>query len=291
MASHGAANKNDRYGWSFVNHEDKMVIFGAWDVNTEPDKALILSMKWARNEQGRKSNAFGESMEYIKLVESEGYSLHTFPIILDDTYDNNLGTGRVRIKDHVEVLSKMTLNIINGDYYAMGDHNPEHSRKLLPNVAQDIVDIFGSIIETTERESLVMARVGQGKFRQNVIDYWGNGERCALTLTDVREILIASHIVPWSKCSTNEERLDGANGILLCAHIDKLFDSHLLTFTKKGSGFISKLSSKIEPSLVKGLGIQSGDELCTDELSLTDRERFEKYMEVHNSQFETKNTK
>ncbi|MCZ8485692.1 HNH endonuclease signature motif containing protein [Vibrio lentus] len=61
----------------------------------------------------------------------------------------------------------------------------------------------------------------------------GNGECCALTLTSVREILIASHIVPWSKCESDEQRLDGANGILLCAHIDKLFDAHLLTFIKK----------------------------------------------------------
>jgi len=30
MESHGATNRNDRYGWAFVNHADKVVIFGAW---------------------------------------------------------------------------------------------------------------------------------------------------------------------------------------------------------------------------------------------------------------------
>lgn len=288
MAFHGATNRNDRYGWAFVNHEDKVVIFGAWDVNTEPDRALILSMDWERNELGRKQNAFGEAMEYIKLVEKEGYSLQTFPIILDEEYDNNLGTGRAKIKDYVEVLSEMSLEVIDGDYYAVGSHSVKHSKKAPSNVAQDVSDIFDSIIKKTERENLVLSRIGQGKFRQNVINYWGNGECCALTLTNVREILIASHIVPWSKCESNEQRLDGANGILLCAHIDKLFDFHLLTFVKKGAKFVSKLSPMLDPTLLKGLGIQTGDELCTDHLRVEHRDRFEKYMVEHNRQFSLK---
>ncbi|OBT00495.1 hypothetical protein A9257_07380 [Vibrio cyclitrophicus] len=288
MALNNAVNRNDRYGWSFVNHEEKVVIFGAWDVNTEPDKALILSMSWERNELGRKQNAFGESMEYINLVENEGYSLKTFPIILDEKYDNNLGTGRTKIKDYVKELSEMSLEVIDGDYYAVGNHNVKYAKKAPFNVAQDVSDIFNSTIGNTERESLVLSRIGQGIFRQNVINYWGNGECCALTLTNVREILIASHIVPWSKCESNQQRLDGANGILLCAHIDKLFDAHLLTFVKRGSQYVSKLSPMIDPSLLRGLGIQAGDELCTERLSIEHRYRFEKYMEQHNSQFSHK---
>ncbi len=289
MESHGATNRNDRYGWAFVNHEDKVVIFGAWDVNTEPDRTLILSMGWERNELGRKQNAFGEAMEYIRLVQNDGYILKTFPIILDEEYDNSSGTGRAKIKDYVEELSDMSLEVINGEYYAVGRHELKHSKKNSPSVAQDVSDIFDSVVEKTERESMVLARIGQGKFRQNVIDAWGNGECCALTLTNVREILIASHIVPWSKCISNEQRLDGANGVLLCAHIDRLFDAHLMTFVKQGSKFVSKLSPKIDYSLLKGLGIDAGYELCTDYLSNLHLNRFEKYMVEHNDHFELKN--
>ncbi|MEH6709912.1 MAG: HNH endonuclease signature motif containing protein [Paraglaciecola polaris] len=88
----------------------------------------------------------------------------------------------------------------------------------------------------------------------------------ALTLSNVREILIASHIVPWSNCDSNEQRRDGANGILLCAHIDKLFVAHLLTFVKQGAKFVSKLSLNIDYSLLKRLGIEAGYELCCDHL-------------------------
>lgn len=289
MEYHGATNRNDRYGWAFVNHEDKVVIFGAWDVNTEPERALILSKDWERNELGRKQNAFGEAMEYIKLVENEDYSLKTFPIILDEKYDNSLGTGRTKIKDYVEVLSDMSLKVINGEYYAAGRHDVKHSKKASPSIAQDVTEIFDSVVERTERESLVLARIGQGKFRQNVIAAWGNGECCALTLTNVREILIASHIVPWSKCISNEQRLDGSNGILLCAHIDKLFDAHQLTFVKRGSKFISKLSPQIDSSMLRGLGVEVGFELCIDKMAGAYREKFEMYMAEHNSNFDLNN--
>lgn len=288
MESHGASNRNDRYGWAFVNHDDKVVYFNAWDVLTEPDRALILSTDWERNELGRKQNAFGEAMEYIKLVENECYSLKTFPIILDENYDDKTGTGKTKIKEYVATISDMSLEVIDGEYYAVGNHDIKHSKKTSPSIAQDVTDIFDSVVEKTERETLILARIGQGKFRQNVINAWGNGECCALTLTNIRVILIASHIVPWSECESNEQRLDGANGILLCAHIDKLFDAHLLTFVKQGSKFVSKLSPNIDSSLLKGLGIEAGYELCCDNLHNVHRERFEKYMIEHNNHFNLK---
>jgi len=289
MESHGASNRNDRYGWAFVNHVDKVVIFGAWDVHTEPNRALIMSTDWERNESGRKQNAYGEAIEYIRLIENEGYALKTFPMILGEEYDQKTGTTRAKIKDYIAVVSDMSLEVINGDYYAVGNHDVKVSKKAPSNLAQEVTDIFDTIVEKTEREGMVLARIGQGKFRQNVIDAWGNGESCALTLTNIREMLIASHIVPWSKCSSNEQRLDGANGILLCAHIDKLFDAHLLTFVKQDSKFVLKLSSNIDSSLLKGLGIESGYELCTDRLSNVHRERFENYIGEHNCHFNNKN--
>lgn len=288
MESYGATNRNARYGWAFVNHEKKEVYFGAWDVNTNRERSLIFSMDWEFNNDGRRVNAFGEALEYIKLVENEGYSLRTFPIIWDEDNDGYSDTGSAKIKEYIKEVSEMSLEVIGNEYYALGNHNAKYSKMPLPNVAQDVDVIFGTTTNKTERESLVLSRIGQGKFRQNVINSWGNGECCALTLTSVREILIASHIVPWSKCESDEQRLDGANGILLCAHIDKLFDAHLLTFIKKGSRYISQLSPKLNVSLLKSLGIQSGEELCADQLSEIERERFEKYLETHNNEFNFK---
>jgi predicted restriction endonuclease len=51
--------------------------------------------------------------------------------------------------------------------------------------------------------------------------------------------LIASHIKPWS-ASTNEERLDKHNGLLLLANLDKAFDLGYVSFNEKGNILISE---------------------------------------------------
>jgi hypothetical protein len=47
-------------------------------------------------------------------------------------------------------------------------------------------------------------------------------------------VLVASHIVPWSECATNEERLDPDNGFLLTPYLAKLFDKRLISFRDSG---------------------------------------------------------
>lgn len=83
----------------------------------------------------------------------------------------------------------------------------------------------------TERERLQAARIGQGEFRDRLMIYW-NGA-CPVAGVDHGALLRASHIKAW-RDATNAERLDPFNGILLCAHIDALFDRHLITFEDDG---------------------------------------------------------
>nr|WP_295865635.1 HNH endonuclease [uncultured Chitinophaga sp.] len=104
-------------------------------------------------------------------------------------------------------------------------------------------DIERAPIPTTQKQQLIMARVGQGDFRLNVQKI---ESKCRITgLTDKR-LLIASHIKPW-KDSSNKERLDGHNGLLLSPHIDKLFDKGWISFSDQGKLLVSK--EKIQPIL------------------------------------------
>jgi hypothetical protein len=89
---------------------------------------------------------------------------------------------------------------------------------------------------TTERTGLVTSRVGQGYFKNQLIEKYDG--RCAVTKSSLSSILIASHIIPWSE-STEEERLDGNNGILLSPLYDALFDKHLVSFEDDGRIIIS----------------------------------------------------
>lgn len=89
----------------------------------------------------------------------------------------------------------------------------------------------------TERKGLVTSRVGQGYFRNLLIEKFD--AKCAVTKTSIRKILIASHIVPWSE-STKDEKHDGNNGILLSPLYDALFDKHLISFGDDGRIIISE---------------------------------------------------
>ncbi|WP_250473095.1 HNH endonuclease [Caballeronia sp. GAFFF1] len=90
---------------------------------------------------------------------------------------------------------------------------------------------------STEAERLVVERVGQGIFRNALIEYWQG--RCAVTGLDVVPLLRASHIKPWADCETDDERLDVFNGLLLAPHLDALFDGGWITFTDTGDLLVS----------------------------------------------------
>lgn len=78
----------------------------------------------------------------------------------------------------------------------------------------------------TEGTASVKVRRGQRYFRQAVINAY-NG-RCGITGLAVRDLLVASHIIPWN--AAEEHRLDPQNGIALNALHDKAFDRGLITF-------------------------------------------------------------
>jgi hypothetical protein len=111
----------------------------------------------------------------------------------------------------------------------------------------------------TERSGLVTSRVGQGYYRQQIIEKWEG--KCPVTNSNLLKILISSHIVPWSE-STDEERLDVENGILLSPNIDSLFDKNLISFEDTGELIISKNLSLND---LKVLGIPNGAKIKVTE--------------------------
>lgn len=88
----------------------------------------------------------------------------------------------------------------------------------------------------TEAVAQVRRRVGQDLYREAQLALWGG--RCAVTGLAVPELLRASHAKPWAE-STDAERLDPHNGLLLAVHLDALFDQGFLTFDDNGTGMLS----------------------------------------------------
>lgn len=72
----------------------------------------------------------------------------------------------------------------------------------------------------------VKQRRGQEYFRDAVLNNFGS--RCGVTALAVRELLIASHILPWGMHTA--ERLNVRNGLCLSRLHDAAFDRGLITF-------------------------------------------------------------
>jgi hypothetical protein len=113
------------------------------------------------------------------------------------------------------------------------------------------LDIVGdSSVRETERLAIVRARVGQGLFKERVSMI---ETKCRITGVENPVHLVASHCKPW-RDSTNEERLDGENGLLLTPSIDHLFDRGFIGFQNNGKLIISPVAHR--PSLVR-MGVET----------------------------------
>jgi len=162
---------------------------------------------------------------------------------------------------------------------------PTHAEVVEDDLAQDIDSILQSDTETSRT---ILARLGQGKFRKNVSEVWkAKSEVCALTGISLPSILTASHIIPWRECVGDNAslRLDGANGILLCSHIDRLFDRHLLSFFKKGNVAQVVYSKTLPPYILQQLSLTSDLELVPNKMSHIDRKKFFECIYQHYSDF------
>lgn len=106
-------------------------------------------------------------------------------------------------------------------------------------ILQDLVDLEG---RTAMR--LVKTRVNQHVFRTIVLNNFSS--KCCITGIDATELLVASHIVPWS--SNEKERLNPHNGLCLNALMDKAFDKGLITVTPD---FKVQLSTKLATKTTK----------------------------------------
>ena len=191
----------------------------------------------------------------VKFIsEMEFYDADYF-----ETPDKN-GSNRIGIRFF---LKRIGVSIpVNPDQFTLLPINQDPHKLLELNLPT-----------TTERSGLVTSRVGQGAYRKRIIHRWEY--KCAVTNFNKLDILIASHIVPWSK-ATDHERLDVNNGLLLSPTYDALFDKHLITFDNKGK---IQLSDKIENSAYQKIGVTGKEQI--NDLSMYNVQ----YLDRHNQIF------
>lgn len=125
-------------------------------------------------------------------------------------------------------------------------------------------------IPETTREAVVLARRGQGLFKRRVMEI---EHSCRITKVNREEHLRASHCKPW-RDATNEERLDGENGLLLTPNADHLFDRGFISFDSNGDLLISPVAHA--ESLTR-MGLVVGQTLNVGTFSQGQR----RYLEFH----------
>ncbi|WP_342655939.1 HNH endonuclease [Shewanella algae] len=139
--------------------------------------------------------------------------------------------GQIHLKEH-RLLSS------SPSQFVFSIRNENRS----PDIFQDIETHqceFKSL-DQTEKDSIVKSRIGQGLFRDGVVELWGS---CSVTGLSNHSLLRASHIKPW-RDSSNQERIDPMNGLLLQPTLDHLFDLGLITFSETGKIIVSKKISQ-----------------------------------------------
>ncbi len=144
-----------------------------------------------------------------------------------------------------------------------------------PTVLEDLEEEESSFkeLEKTEKDSIIQSRLGQGAYRQSLIDYW---QGCAVTDCSYSPLLRASHIKPW-RASNNIERLDPFNGLLLSPNLDVAFDTGYISFDKKGKIIIS---SALIPVDAYSLRITPKLRIKTKLLSI----KHQAYLEYHRAE-------
>lgn len=144
------------------------------------------------------------------------------------------------------------------------EEDTQQEQQIVQEITQE------QFLTETEKETIIKARVGQGKYRKLLLEKYDR--KCIVTGISQNKLLIASHIKPWAICN-NDERVDVENGLILCANMDRLFDSGLITFRADGKMFVSSFVSEDNK---KRLNISN--EIVVD---LHESERLLNYLEYH----------
>jgi hypothetical protein len=180
------------------------------------------------------------------LAESRvnGVSVHFFEVMQKREYTYR-GEVELAAKPYIDRQLDVDEQIRNVWIFPLTVIRTDDGTAALIREVEQLVEALNQdeTISDTIKERLVKTRIGQSKFKQKLI----NREcKCAICGVEDISFLIASHIKPWSE-SSNEERLDVHNGLLLCPNHDSLFDKGFITFDQNGNIFISdKISENIK---------------------------------------------
>lgn len=152
------------------------------------------------------------------------------------------------INHHISLSNTGVKLNISHRYSIEASHN-------IDSLVFDTESLNDYAIENAKRE--VQIRVKQSLFRQKVLENFSY--KCCLTGVKEKELLIASHIVPWS--IKIETRLSPHNGLCLFVLYDILFDKGFFTFNNEYEVIITSRINRLSSQTQKCLNDISGKKI------------------------------
>ncbi len=166
---------------------------------------------------------------------------------------NGDGNQGVYLTSISEQLAKQLLKLIGEDVAPILTEAAEHQGEEVTDHDAEADRIEKLItrddrITPTEKEAIIKARKGQGKFRDDVLTLH---TKCPFTGVVNREFLKAGHLKPWCRCD-NLERLDPLNGVPVTPVADHLLDKGFVSFDDSGKAVFA---STLDEKEVRAMGI------------------------------------
>lgn len=178
------------------------------------------------------------------------------PELLKDGIKGLTNTSKLDREIWNEFYNKWELLVITTDDILLRYAQSEESRIAVPE----------NFKEGLERTVEVKQRVNQNFFRNMILASYNT--TCCITGISLPELLIASHIIPWSQDNTH--RLNPHNGLCLNALHDKAFDTGLITITPE---YRIKVSEKLKDSYSLNSNWQDMFDIDNQNIKLPDRHK------------------
>ena len=250
----GANLRNPRWSWGAVDPMTNRVYLRVWedDIESTEDGArvLVVGDEWRRRSQ---SNGLQERDKHIAQIRK---GARGFGVLCVAVGPRPTEPREIKSCDDTILLQLGAITKENGRTYAHIEaripvEEVTRQRTAQSTITEDLKRLEKKKIDSTTKDALVSARVGQGIFRSQVLQFWQN--RCSVTRSTTLDAIRASHIKPW-RLATDEERLDLHNGLPLVASLDALFDAGLISFETSGALLVSSLLPESEQQI---FGVQS----------------------------------
>lgn len=108
--------------------------------------------------------------------------------------------------------------------------------RLKNSTVEKLLQIDEKELQGLDKQTYVKHRVNQQAFRSMILNIYEKS--CAITGINIPDLLVASHIIPWSE--NKEERLNPENGLCLSSLYDKAFDRGFISIDNNYRVLISE---------------------------------------------------